>query len=46
MKTIKWRAVKPVYRAGIMIGTVAGLIVATGAPMKWGWIVYPSGSAI
>lgn len=46
MKTIKWRAAKPVYRAGIMIGTVAGLIIATGAPMKWGFAIFPGGNTI
>jgi hypothetical protein len=43
--TIKWRAARPVYRAGIAIGTVVGLALATGAPMKWGFAVFPgSGS--
>ena len=35
MKSIKWRAAKPMYRAGVTVATVAGLIAATGAPMKW-----------
>ncbi len=37
MKTsIKWRAAKPMYRAGVSVGSIVGLIAATGAPMKWG----------
>jgi hypothetical protein len=39
--TIKWRAAKPVYRAGIAISTIAGLAIATGAPMKWGFSIFP-----
>ena len=34
-KTIKWRAVAPVYRAGAAATTIIALIAATGAPQKW-----------
>ena len=43
MKTIKWRATKPAYRAGIAISSIAGLAVATGAPMKWSFFIIPGG---
>ncbi len=35
MKSIKWRGATPLYRAGVTVATVAGLIAVTGAPMKW-----------
>jgi hypothetical protein len=39
--SIKWRGAKPAYRATLTISTVAGLIVATGAPMKWAMCAAP-----
>jgi hypothetical protein len=35
LKSIKWRATKPLVRAAVAGSTVVALIASTGAPMKW-----------